>query len=121
MDGQAKNEGGKMKKGIIKSVIAIAAIITSIILIALALSACGNNSNFPTSDVVATQSTEIKLTDGLGKAVVLDKPAEKILVFAPSALEIIDGLNAMNTVIGVDNWSVDNKEPLAKGLSLIHI
>ncbi len=104
-----------MKKGILKSVIAVAAIMASIILITLALSACGNNSASSTSDEVATQSTEIKLTDGLGKEVVLDKPAEKILVFAPSALEIIDGLNAMDTVIGVDNWSVDNKEPLAEG------
>lgn len=111
LDGQAKNERGKMKKGILKSVIAVAAIIASIILTTLTLSACGNNSASSTSDVVAT----IKLTDGLGKEVVLDKPAEKILVLVPSALEIIDGLNAMDTVIGVDSWSVDNKEPLAEG------
>ena len=100
-----------MKKGILKSVMAVVVIMASIILITLALLACGNNSASSTSDVVAT----IKLTDGLGKEVVLDKPAEKILVFAPSALEIIDGLNAMDTVIGVDSWSVDNKEPLAEG------
>ena len=123
-----------MKKRILKSTIAIAAMTASILLITMMLSACGNNSASTTSDVAATtaisgetsgiessetvmetKSTEIKLTDGLGKEVVLDKPAEKILVFAPSALEIIDGLNAMNTVIGVDNWSVDNKEPLAEG------
>ena len=105
-----------MKKGILKRAMAVAAIITSIILITLALSACGNNSASSTIDVAAiTAVTEIKLTDGLGKEVVLDKPAEKILVFAPSALEIIDGLNAMDKVIGVDSWSVDNKEPLAEG------
>ena len=105
-----------MEKGILKSVIAVAAIITSIILITLTLSVCSNNSASFTGDVVATTAaTEIKLTDGLGKEVVLDKPAEKILVFAPSALEIIDGLNAMDAVIGIDNWSVDNKEPLAEG------
>ena len=124
-----------MKRGILKSVMTVAAIMASIILITMTLAACGNNSASSTSDVVATtaatsgetaeakssetamaiQSTEIKLTDGLGKEVVLDKPAEKILVFAPSALEIIDGLNAIDAVIGVDNWSVDNKEPLAEG------
>jgi iron complex transport system substrate-binding protein len=100
-----------MKKGIPKSVMAVAAIMVGLLLIALPFSACSNNSAASTSDVVAT----IKLTDGLGKEVVLDKPAEKILVFAPSALEIINGLNAMDTVIGVDSWSVDNKEPLAEG------
>jgi iron complex transport system substrate-binding protein len=123
-----------MKKGILKSVMAVAVLMLSIIFITLIFSACSNNST-STIDVVATaaatsgetaeaesseaavvtQSTEIKLTDGLGKEIVLDKPAEKILVFAPSVLEIIDGLNAMDTVIGVDNWTVDNKEPLAEG------
>lgn len=110
-------KGKKMKKGILKSVMAVTAIMVVLLLVALPLSACGNNSASSTSDVVATTAaTEIKLTDGLGKEVVLDKPAEKILVFAPSALEIIDGLNAMGAVIGVDNWSVDSKEPLAEGL-----
>ncbi|MCG2789128.1 MAG: helical backbone metal receptor, partial [Actinomycetia bacterium] len=106
-----------MKKGILKSVMAVAAIMVGLLLIVLPFSACSNNSAASTSDVVATTAaTEIKLMDGLGKEVVLDKPAEKILVFAPSALEIIDGLNAMDKIIGVDNWSVDNKEPLAEGL-----
>ena len=105
-----------MKKGILKNIMLVAAMLASIILITLTLSACGNNSTFSTGDVAATTTaTEIKLTDGLGKEVVLDKPAERILVFAPSALEIIDGLNAIDTVIGVDSWSVDNKEPLAEG------
>ena len=105
-----------MKKGILKNIMLVAAMLASIILITLTLSACGNNSTFSTGDVAATTTaTEIKLTDGLGKEVVLDKHAERILVFAPSALEIIDGLNAIDTVIGVDSWSVDNKEPLAEG------
>ena len=109
-------KGKKMKKGILKNIMLVAAMLASIILITLTLSACGNNSTFSTGDVAATTTaTEIKLTDGLGKEVVLDKPAERILVFAPSALEIIDGLNAIDTVIGVDSWSVDNKEPLAEG------
>lgn len=111
-----KMKGKKMKKGILKSIMLVAAMLAPIILITLTLSACGSKSASSTGDVVATTTaTEIKLTDGLGKEVVLDKPAEKILVFAPSALEIIDGLNAMDKVIGVDSWSVDNKEPLAEG------
>ena len=109
-------KGKKMKKGILKSIMLVAAMLAPIILITLTLSACGSKSASSTGDVVATTTaTEIKLTDGLGKEVVLDKPAERILVFAPSALEIIDGLNAIDTVIGVDSWSVDNKEPLAEG------
>ena len=109
-------KGKKMKKGILKNIMLVAAMLASIILITLTLSACGSKSASSTGDVVATTTaTEIKLTDGLGKEVVLDKPAERILVFAPSALEIIDGLNAIDTVIGVDSWSVDNKEPLAEG------
>ncbi len=111
-----KMKGKKMKKGILKSIMLVAAMLAPIILITLTLSACGSKSASSTGDVVATTTaTEIKLTDGLGKEVVLDKPAERILVFAPSALEIIDGLNAIDTVIGVDSWSVDNKEPLAEG------
>ena len=111
-----KMKGKKMKKVILKSIILVAAMLAPIILITLTLSACGSKSASSAGDVVATTTaTEIKLTDGLGKEVVLDKPAERILVFAPSALEIIDGLNAIDTVIGVDSWSVDNKEPLAEG------
>jgi len=124
-----------MKKGIQRSIVAVTAIIVSVILATLALSACDNGDT--SSDSIAAeatsiasadttgnenneadntaQSTEIRVTDGLGTEVVLDKPAEKILVFTPSALEIIDGLNAMDKVIGVDNWSIDNKEPLAIG------
>jgi iron complex transport system substrate-binding protein len=59
---------------------------------------------------------EIKVTDGMGSDVTLDGPAQKIIVFVPSALEIINGLDAMDRVIGVDSWSAENKEPLADGL-----
>lgn len=124
-----------MKKGILRSVITVAAVMALVILATLALSACNNKSASLADNEVGTtaaanaedsvtkssesavtiQSTEIKLLDGLDKEVVLNKPAEKIIVFTPSALEIIAGLNGMNAVIGVDNWSVDNKEPLAEG------
>jgi iron complex transport system substrate-binding protein len=61
------------------------------------------------------KTVSFKITDGMGNELTFEKPAEKIIVFAPNALEIIDGLGAMDKVIGVDSWSVDNKEPLAKG------
>jgi iron complex transport system substrate-binding protein len=37
-------------------------------------------------------------------------------VFVPSALEVLNAIGAMDNVIGVDNWSIDTKEPLAEGL-----
>lgn len=58
---------------------------------------------------------EIKITDGTGTEITLYGPAKKVIVFAPSALEIINGLNSMGRVAGVDCWSVENKEPLAEG------
>jgi iron complex transport system substrate-binding protein len=57
----------------------------------------------------------IEVTDGMGNKVTLDKPAQKIIVFSPSVLEIFAGLNAMDKVAEVDSWSVQNNEPLARG------
>lgn len=61
-------------------------------------------------------SKVIEVIDGLGNKITLEKPVEKIIALAPSALEILDGLGAMDKVVGVDNWSVQMGEPLAKGL-----
>lgn len=72
-----------------------------------------------TSSPETTATTEAKIpievTDGIGNKITLDKPAQKIIVLSPSDLEIFSGLNAMDKVIEVDNWSVKNNEPLAKG------
>ncbi len=57
----------------------------------------------------------VELVDGEENIVELAVPADKIIVLAISALEIIDALEAMDKVVGVDNWSIDNKEPLAEG------
>ncbi len=57
----------------------------------------------------------IVVIDGLGNEITMEKTAEKIIVFAPSALETIDALGGMDKVVGVDNWSVDSNEPLAEG------
>lgn len=69
-----------------------------------------------TSEDSEVKGAEIILQDGLGNEITLDAPAEKIIVFAPSALEIISALGALDKVIGVDSWSVDSGEPLAAGL-----
>lgn len=58
---------------------------------------------------------KIEIVDDLGNQVILEKPAEKVIVFAPSILEVMDELGAMDKVIGVDNWSIDSGEPLAEG------
>ena len=57
----------------------------------------------------------IGVVDGEGNTVELASPAEKIVVLAPSVLEIIDALGAMEQVVEVDSWSVDNNEPLVEG------
>ncbi len=73
------------------------------------------NENTSETKANSSEETTISVKDGLGNEIILEKPAEKIIVFVPSALEIIDALNAMDKVIGVDNWSIDSKEPLAEG------
>jgi len=60
-----------------------------------------------------TENTPIKVVDGEENIVKLAAPATKIIVLAQSALEIIDGLGAMELVVEVDNWSVMMAEPLA--------
>jgi iron complex transport system substrate-binding protein len=57
----------------------------------------------------------IKVVDGEGNIIELAEPAERIIVIAPSALEIVDGLGAMEKVVEVDNFSVMMAEPLAEG------
>ncbi|MGM0368018.1 MAG: ABC transporter substrate-binding protein [Actinomycetota bacterium] len=63
-----------------------------------------------------TVNSPITVTDGLGNEVMLESPAESLIVFAPSVLEVIDAIGGMGKVVGVDNWSIDNEEPLAEGL-----
>jgi iron complex transport system substrate-binding protein len=55
------------------------------------------------------------VVDADGNTIELTSPAEKIIVIAPSALEIINGLDAMDRVIEVDSYSVEAGDPLAEG------
>lgn len=66
-------------------------------------------------EVSPREDSTIEVTDGAGNKISLEKPAEKVIVFAQSALEIINALGAMDKVVGVDNWSVQMGEPLAEG------
>ena len=58
---------------------------------------------------------KIEITDGMGNLLMLDKPAERIIVLVPSVLEIFEGLGAMDKIAEVDNWSVQSNDPLAEG------
>ncbi len=61
------------------------------------------------------QKISIEVIDGEDNSIVLDQPAERIIVLAPSVLEIADGLGAMEKVIEVDSFSVMMGEILAAG------
>ncbi len=87
----------------------ILAIIISIISLSLVLAACGRQ------EAAETGSAELVVVDGMGEEVALDGVADKIIVFAPSVLEVLDELDAMDKVIGVDSWSIESGEPLAQG------
>jgi iron complex transport system substrate-binding protein len=57
----------------------------------------------------------IEVTDGEGSLISLEAPAEKVVVMAPSILEIISGLGAMDRVAEIDSFTVMMQEPLAQG------
>jgi len=61
------------------------------------------------------ENTLIKVVDGEENVVELVGPADRIIVLAPSVLEIIDALGAMGLVVEVDSWSVSQSDPLAEG------
>lgn len=64
---------------------------------------------------VKTQEAAVSVMDGEGNTVELASSAKKVVVLAPSVLEIIDGLGAMDLVVEVGNYSVSAGELLAEG------
>jgi iron complex transport system substrate-binding protein len=66
------------------------------LLFALALTACGSAS---------TSSGKLTFTDGLGREVKLDSPAQRVVSLAPSNTEILFALGAMSQVVGRDELS----------------
>lgn len=57
----------------------------------------------------------IEVVDGEESIIELAGPAERIIVLAPSVLEIIDGLGAMDQVVEVGNVSVELGDSQAEG------
>ncbi len=56
--------------------------------------------------VVATPTlTQISATDGLGRVVTLDAPAQRVISLAPSNTEILFALGAASQIIGRDSFS----------------
>lgn len=92
-----------------KTKMIIAVLITILLLATFAFFGCKEE---PVEEI---QNTSIEVIDGEDNNIVLDQPAEKIIVLAPSVLEIAEGLGAMEKVIEVDNFSVMMEEPLAAG------
>jgi iron complex transport system substrate-binding protein len=65
-------------------------------------------TTLPATDAVVaapTASAEIKLTDGLGRTVVLKGAAQRIISLAPSNTEILFAIGAGKQVIGRDDYS----------------
>ena len=62
-----------------------------------------------------SQESAVTLVDGGGNTVELSDPAKKIVVLAPSVLEIVDALGATDLLVEVDNFSVSIEDPLAEG------
>lgn len=85
-------------------------ILAVLLVLSLALSACARQQGTQPEAAEA-----LTLTDGAGDEVALEGTAEKLIVFAPSVLEVLDALDAMDMVAGVDSWSIDSGEPLAQG------
>lgn len=92
-----------------KAKMVIAVLIVVLLLVAFGLFGCKEK---PAEDL---QNTSIEVVDGEGNSIALDQPAEKIIVLAPSVLEIADGLGVMEKVIEVDSFSVMMGETLAAG------
>jgi iron complex transport system substrate-binding protein len=99
--------GGKMSKKI-KWAAAVIVILTLLSFLAV-LPGCKEHA------VAGISENMIIIEDGAGNMIELSGSAKKIIVLAPSVLEIIDALGAMDLVIEVDNWSVGASDPLAEG------
>ena len=93
-------------------------VVIAIFFIVAALSifpGCKNTGTVDGAGESEAEKTPVKVVDGDENIIELAGPAESIVVLAPSALEIIDALGAMELVVEVDSWSVSEHDPLAAG------
>jgi len=93
-------------------------VVIAIFFIAAALSifpGCKNTGDIGVAGIGEAEKSPVSVVGGDGNTVELTGPASSIIVLAPSALEIIDALGAMELVVEVDSWSVSEQDPLAAG------
>ncbi len=88
--------------------------ISLLLVLAAFLAACAPAAPAPT---VAVTVAPITLTDGLGRAVALERPAQKIVSLAPSNTEILFAIGAGSQVVGRDQFS--DYPPEAAGLPVV--
>ena len=60
----------------------------------------------------AASERQITVIDGEGTEIDLEKPAERVVVMAPSVLELADGLGALDKVVEIDSFTVMMQEPV---------
>lgn len=76
------------------------------LLIAASLIGCNKAAVEPVAAIVEeTASTQIMLQDGLGREIVLEQPAARIVSLSPSNTEILFAVGAGDQVVGRDSFS----------------
>jgi iron complex transport system substrate-binding protein len=81
------------------------------VLLSLLIAGCGPASSTPTPAPISTEiptaevSSVITLTDGLGREIKLDSPAQRVVSLAPSNTEILFAIGAGSQVVGRDEFS----------------